>query len=187
MKDYLALIDRCTLGLPGMRCRDITPIFADPEALDALTTDLCCNLRAGEVDAVVGLEGLGFILATVIAVRLKKPLIPIRKAGKLPVRVARLELPIVRDESRTLELRAGALGQDARVLLVDDWIKSGTQIAGAIQLVEGEGARVVGVVALNLEDTPITRRLVGRYAFHTVMRGGRSIAGLVAPEAEVNA
>lgn len=190
MKDYLALIDRRTLGLPGMRCRDITPIFCDPEAFNALTTDLCRDLRTDEIDAVVGLEALGFIIATAIAVRINKPLVPIRKAGKLPVQTARLELPAVRGQARTLELRAGALEVGARVLLVDDWIKSGTQIAGAIQLLEGEGANVAGVVALNLEDTPITRALVGRYAFYTVMRGGRPVANssrTQTQEAEVKA
>jgi adenine phosphoribosyltransferase len=173
VKDYLALIDRQTLGLPGMRCRDITPIFADPVAFGALVTDLCRDLRPRDVDVVVGLEALGFILATAVAGRLGAGLVPIRKVGKLPVRTDRLELPVVRGQPRTLELRAGALKPGARVLLVDDWIKSGTQIAGAIELIERQGANVVGVMALNLEITEITRGLLERYRFHTIMRDGR--------------
>ncbi len=175
MKDYLALVDRQTLGLPGMRCRDITPIFADPVAFGALVTDLCRDLRPSEVDAVVGLEALGFILATAVAGRLGAGLVPIRKAGKLPVRTDRLVLPVVRGQPRTLELRAGALKPGARVLLVDDWIKSGTQIAGAIQLIEGQGASVAGVMSLNVEENEITRVLFERYQFHTIMRDGRAL------------
>ncbi len=175
MKDYLALVDRQTLGLPGMRCRDITPIFADPVAFAALVTDLCRDLRPSEVDAVVGLEALGFILATAVAGRLGAGLVPIRKAGKLPVQTDRLVLPVVRGQPRTLELRTGALKPDARVLVVDDWIKSGTQIAGAIQLIEGQGASVAGVMSLNVEENEITRVLFERYQFHTIMRDGRTV------------
>ncbi len=173
MNHYLALIDRQTLGLPGMRCRDITPIFADPDAFKALVADLCRDVYSSDIDVVVGLEALGFILATAVAGRLGVGLVPIRKAGKLPVRTDRLELPVVRGQPRTLELRVGALRPGARVLLVDDWIKSGTQIAGAIQLIEGQGASIAGVMSLNVELTEVTRALLERYRFHTIMQGGR--------------
>jgi adenine phosphoribosyltransferase len=172
VNDYLALIDRQTLGVPGMRCRDITPIFANPLAFDALVTDLCRDLNRQEVDLVVGLEALGFILATAVAVRLGKGLVPIRKAGKLPVRTDRIELPVIRGQPRTLELRAGALGPGTRVLLVDDWIKSGTQVAGAIQLIEGQGANIAAVMSLNVEVNQVTKPLLERYRFLSIMQNG---------------
>jgi adenine phosphoribosyltransferase len=173
VNSYLRLIDHQTLGIPGMRCRDITPIFADPLAFNALITDLCCHLNANDIDVVVGLEALGFILATAVANRLGKGLVPIRKAGKLPVRTDRLELPVVRAQPRTLELRIGALEAGTRVLLVDDWIKSGTQIAGAIQLIEGQHARIAGVMSLNVEVNRVTQPLFEHYRFHTIMRNGQ--------------
>ena len=172
MKEYLALIDQQTLGLPGMRCRDITPIFADPIAFGSLVTDLCHELNRQDVDLVVGLEALGFIVATAVAGRLGKGLVPIRKGGKLPVRTDRIELPVVRGQPRTLELRAGALGPGTRVLLVDDWIKSGTQIAGAIQLIEGQGASIVAVMSLNVEVNQVTKPMLERYQFLSIMRNG---------------
>ena len=173
MNNYLRLIDHQTLGIPGMRCRDITPIFADPLAFNALITDLCHNLKTNDVDVVVGLEALGFILATAVASRLGKGLVPIRKAGKLPVRTDRLELPVVRAQPRTLELRSGALEAGTRVLLVDDWIKSGTQIAGAIQLIEGQNASIAGVMSLNVQVNQVTKPLLKQYRFHTIMRNGQ--------------
>jgi adenine phosphoribosyltransferase len=173
VNNYLRLIDHQTLGIPGMRCRDITPIFADPLAFNALITDLCRHLNANDIDMVVGLEALGFILATAVANRLGKGLVPIRKAGKLPVRTDRLELPVVRAQPRTLELRSGALAAGARVLLVDDWIKSGTQIAGAIQLIEGQNASIEGVMSLNVEINQVTQPLLEQYRFYTIMRNGQ--------------
>jgi len=175
MKDYLALIDYNTLGIKGMRCRDITPIFSDPEAFAALLGDLLQGIGHEDFDIVVGIEALGFVLATAIAVRLAKGLVPIRKSGKLPVNTDAITLPEVRGQVRTLELRANALTPDSRVLLVDDWIKSGTQIAGAIRLVEGQGAQVVGIAALNVDENEVTHPLLARYRFHSVFRNGKAL------------
>lgn len=175
MKDYLSLIDSQTLGLPGMRCRDITPIFANPEAFEALLEDLLRDVPNGGFGLVVGIEALGFVLGTAIALRLGKGLVPIRKGGKLPVRTDTLRLLPVRGQERTLELRAGALAPGTRVLLVDDWIKSGTQIAGAIELLAKQGAEVAGVVALNVDENSLTRPLLSRYPFYTVFRNGKPL------------
>lgn len=175
VKDYLSRIDPHTLGLPGMRCRDITPIFADPGAFSALLEDLLRGIPSTDFDVVVGIEALGFILATAIAVRTGKGLVPIRKAGKLPVRTETLKLPPVRGQERTLELRADALAPGRRVLLVDDWIKSGTQIAGALELLGKEGAEVAGVIALNVDTNDLTRSLLSHYPFHTVFRDGKPL------------
>ncbi|MDX2004783.1 MAG: phosphoribosyltransferase family protein [Meiothermus sp.] len=170
MKDYLALIDRRTLGLKGMRCRDITPIFADPEAFATMLDDLQRGLP--EFDLVVGVEALGFVLASAIAVRTGKGLIPIRKAGKLPVRADAITLPEVRGQARTLELRAGAIPPGSRLLLVDDWIKTGTQVAGAIELLERQLGTVAAVVSLNIDENELTRPLLARYRFQTILRDG---------------
>ena len=80
---------------------------------------------------------------------------------------------MVRGQARRLELRAQALEPGTRVLLVDDWIKSGTQIAGAVQLIEGQRASLAGVMSLNVEVNTVTLALLGRYRFHTIMRNGQ--------------
>lgn len=175
MRSYFDLVDYNTLGLKGMRCRDITPIFADPEAFSELVDDLTQGISADDFDTVVGIEALGFILATAIAVRMGKGLVPIRKAGKLPVESDAVTLPEVRGQVRTLELRANALTPMNRVLLVDDWVKSGTQIAGALELIEGQGARVVGIAALNFDENELTRPLMAQYRVHTLFYGGKPL------------
>ena len=87
MEEYLRLIDTQT---PGPRC-DVTPLFADPQAFAALVADLCAPFMEGEIDRVAGIDALGFILGTAMALHLKKGFVPIRKGGKLPVAVSRAE------------------------------------------------------------------------------------------------
>ena len=168
---YLELINHDTLGLPGMRCRDVTPIFADARAFEALLCDLCAPFGSG-VDVVVGLDALGFVLATGVALKLGVGLVPIRKRGKLPVATDAVE---VGKRGDVFELGRGALGPGQRVLLVDDWIHSGRHVSAALALTERQGAGVIGVTALNIDENDVTRPLLARYFVHTVMRDGQPL------------
>jgi adenine phosphoribosyltransferase len=78
---YLELIDTDT---PGRRC-DVTPLFSDFEAFSALVEDLLDRFGGIEFDYVAGIDALGFILGTAIAVQAQKGFVPLRKHGKLPV------------------------------------------------------------------------------------------------------
>ena len=66
MKAYLQLIDTHT---PGPRC-DVTPLFADPAAFAQLVGDLTEPFASTLIDYVAGIDALGFILGTAMALRL---------------------------------------------------------------------------------------------------------------------
>ena len=55
---------------PGVTFRDITPLLADPVAFKRCVDELADRFADVEVDAVVGVESRGFILAAPIAYRL---------------------------------------------------------------------------------------------------------------------
>jgi adenine phosphoribosyltransferase len=164
MKDFLKLIDTET---DGPRC-DVTPLFADPQAFEALVTDLCAPFFDREIDYVAGIDALGFILGTAMAMRLQKGFIPIRKGGKLPVAVSRAEFMDYSGEAKTLELRQGSIQAGERVLVVDEWVETGAQVQAAVDLIEGAGGCVAGIVAINMDDTPLVRRLRERYMCQAV-------------------
>ncbi len=167
MKDYLRLIDTNT---PGPRC-DVTPLFADPEAFAELVADLCAPFEVGDIDYVAGIDALGFILGTAIAVRLHKGFIPLRKGGKLPVPVSTAEFVDYSGQRKSLELRQGSIPAGARVLVVDEWIETGAQVQAAVALVEGAGSAVAGIAAINMDDNPGVRRLKARYQCVAVWEG----------------
>lgn len=171
---YLELIDTNTLKKPGLRCRDITPIFADATAFNTLLDDLLQEVRPSEVDIVAGVDGLGLLLASVVAQRLAVGIVPIRKPGKLPVKTDAAPLPEPRGG---LEVRFDAFAPQQRVLLVDDWIRTGVQAIAAVSLIERQQAQVSGIVALNIEKNDRTEPLQ-RYSLHTVMVNGQPHAAL---------
>lgn len=158
-KRYLELIDTNTLG----QRNDVTPLFADPVAFSSLIDDLAelaCDL---DFEVVAGIDALGFILASALALKLGKALIPIRKRGKLPVKVDRESFEDYSGIEKSLEVRRGAFKDFINVLIVDEWVETGAQVAAAATLIERQGAHVAGIVSIALNDTGGVRALRERY------------------------
>ena len=64
---------------------DLTPLFM--QNIAALTDALIASIPAealNEVDSFLAVEARGFVLASLLAQRLNKGLLLVRKAGKLP-------------------------------------------------------------------------------------------------------
>src|SRR5579885_2065162 len=76
---------------PGILFKDITPLLADPDAFQYAIQQLCEHYRDQEVDAIAAAEARGFLFASPMALLLKRPLIPLRKPGKLPYRTYSLK------------------------------------------------------------------------------------------------
>jgi adenine phosphoribosyltransferase len=164
MRDYLRLINTDT---PGSRC-DVTPLFADPEAFKVLVEDLAQPFQGQAIDRVAGIDALGFILGTAVALRLGKGFVPIRKGGKLPVQVEQAEFVDYTGERKVLEMRQGSVQPGERILLVDDWIETSAQVQAAESLIERQDGRVAGITAINIDDNPDSRVLLAKYPCHSV-------------------
>jgi adenine/guanine phosphoribosyltransferase-like PRPP-binding protein len=89
--------------------------------------------------------------------------VPLRKGGKLPVNVQKASFIDYSGQKKSLEIRPDALSSTNRVLLVDEWIETAAQVKAAIQLVEGQEAKVVGVLTIVMDDSPTTKELRKRY------------------------
>ena len=170
MKDYLKLIDTDTLG---PRC-DVTPLLANPEAFSALIADLTQPFDKLDFNYVAGIDALGFILGTAVAMQLKKGFVPIRKGGKLPVPVQSRQFTDYTGYQKTLELRTDILEPGNRVLLVDEWVETGAQMTSAIALLEGQGAEVFGIATINIDQNPATQTLIEKYNCHTIWLDGEN-------------
>lgn len=128
---------------------DVWRWFDDAETLRALAAALVEPFR-DEATKVAGIESRGFVLGAACALGLGVGFVPIRKAGGVfpgPKAVAETAADY-RGGRRTLRLQRAALTADDRVLLVDDWLETGSQAAGARTLVEDCGAGFLGVAAI---------------------------------------
>lgn len=132
---------------PGIVFKDLTPLLADPAGLRQVVDEIVAQHPVGSVDAVVGVEARGFLLAAPVAYLLGAGVVPVRKPGKLPGPVHERSYQLEYG-SNSLEVHQDAFAADARVLVIDDVLATGGTAAAAVHLVERCGARVVGVAVL---------------------------------------
>lgn len=164
MKNYLQLIDTHT---SGPRC-DVTPLFANPSAFAQLIRDLSAPYESASFDYVAGIDALGFILGAAVALHLNKGFVPIRKGGKLPVAVITADFVDYSGQQKVPEIRKGLIKPGDQVLLVDEWIETGAQAQAAIDLIEKEGGKVMGIAAINIDRNPATIRLCEKTPCHAL-------------------
>jgi adenine phosphoribosyltransferase len=128
---------------PGIVFKDITPMLASPRALHIVLDGIAERFIGEHVDAIVGIEARGFIFGGALAARLNASFVPVRKPGKLPAAVDRVEH--VTEYSRdALEMHKGSIREEARVVVVDDVLATGGTAKAAADLVHAQGGYVVG-------------------------------------------
>jgi adenine phosphoribosyltransferase len=132
---------------PGILFKDITPLLADPEAFQASIEALADQYRPRGADVIAAVEARGFLFAAPLAVLLHKPLIPLRKPGKLPYRTINLEYELEYGTAE-LNMHIDAIKPHARVLLVDDVLATGGTMQAGCKLIEKAGAQVLSTAFL---------------------------------------
>jgi adenine phosphoribosyltransferase len=136
----------------GIVFRDLTTLFQDSEAFSYVIDTLSEETKKYQPEKIVGIEARGFILGAAVAFKLGVGFIPIRKPGKLPYKVEKLNYKLEYGED-CLEIHIDAVAKNERVVLIDDLLATGGTAAAACQLLQKLGADVVAAgFVVNLED-----------------------------------
>jgi adenine phosphoribosyltransferase len=144
---------------PGITFKDITPVLASAEALDAAVSMLADYARPLDVEVVVGAEARGFLLGAALARELGAGFVLARKPGKLPRETVRAEY-LLEYGTDALELHSDAVAEGARVLVHDDLLATGGTALALCELVEQLRGDVVGCAFfLELAFLPGRQRL----------------------------
>lgn len=132
---------------PGIQFKDITPVLGDARLFAGCIDLLVGRFSPGEVDAVVGIDARGFILAAAVAYKLRAAFVPVRKKGKLPYRTHEQSYDLEYG-SNTVAMHVDAIQPGSRVMLVDDLLATGGTAAAALALLGKFNARIVDVAFL---------------------------------------
>jgi adenine phosphoribosyltransferase len=129
---------------------DILGLFADAGLLAAAGEALAAPFEAVDITRIAAVEARGFILGTAVAVHLGVGFVPIRKAGAIHPgpKALRQAGPDWRGNQPTLMVQRSALRSTERVLLVDDWIETGSQALAARALIDDCEAQYAGLSVL---------------------------------------
>lgn len=142
LKDYIA--DVKDFPKENIIFRDITPLMANGKAFKYATDKLTEFAKEKGATLIVGPEARGFIFGCPVAIQLDLGFVPVRKPGKLPRSTVseKYELEYGYNE---LAIHAGDIEKGHKVVIIDDLLATGGTIAATINLVESQGAEVVGV------------------------------------------
>ena len=145
LEDYVITIP--DFPKEGIMFRDVTGILMHPDGLRIATDRLVKCLEGVEFDAIASVEARGFIFGAPVAYAMEKPLILIRKRGKLPRETVTKSYQLEYGEA-TIEIHKDDLKPGQKIVLLDDLMATAGTFKAAIELMESMGASVVKVLCL---------------------------------------
>ena len=131
----------------GVIFRDITPLYQSPRAMRVIADTFIERYVEADFSHIGAMDARGFLIGSVLAHQLNKPLILFRKQGKLPADVLAEGYQTEYGEA-FLEVHADSLCEGDSLLIVDDLIATGGTLIAAANLVRRMGARVFEAAAI---------------------------------------
>lgn len=128
---------------PGISFKDITPVLKNGEALRYVVRTMASHFADRSVDLIVGVESRGFLIGAPLAYEMGIGFVLVRKPGKLPGPVIRVEYALEYGKD-ALEIHRDAIAPGQKVLVVDDLLATGGTVGAAAELVEKLGGEIVG-------------------------------------------
>ncbi|CAG8229257.1 unnamed protein product [Penicillium salamii] len=147
---------------PGINFRHVLGIAQQYGGLVLCTSLLeSCIDDWEQIDIMVSCEAGGFVFASPLALRVKKPLALIRAGGKVPPptysvskTASHISDPLHSKET-IIELERNAIPKRASVVLVDDVLASGRTMCAMLRLLEKAHVRMRDVSVLVVAEFPI--------------------------------
>ena len=143
--EYIATVS--DFPKPGIQFKCYPDLLKNPEAFHRVIRTFADRYRDSELDTIVGLDSRGFIFGTALAYEMNLPFVMVRKAGKLPRKVEKIDYELEYGKT-TFEIEVDSIRPGERVLIMDDLLATGGTAKAAATLVERLGGEVVEVACL---------------------------------------
>lgn len=158
-----AIRDVADFPKPGILFKDITPVLKDPALCTEIVNEFIKRVEGKKIDAIVSTESRGFFFGFLLANKLRVPLIPLRKPGKLPYKTISCEYDLEYGKA-TVEMHTDALEKGWNVLIHDDLLATGGTAEASAILIERQQAKVAGFAFLVELDFLKGRKKLEKYS-----------------------
>ena len=149
----------------GILFRDITTLIKDSKAFSHSIDKIIDISKKVNFDKVAAIESRGFIFASAVSYKLKKPLIMMRKKNKLPAEKYSVDFKLEYGTA-TLEIHIDSINKGENILIIDDLIATGGTAEAGAKLVEISGGKVAGFIfIINLFDLGGNKKLIDKSFF----------------------
>eukprot|EP01117_Protostelium_nocturnum_P008134 TRINITY_DN2902_c0_g1_i1.p1 TRINITY_DN2902_c0_g1~~TRINITY_DN2902_c0_g1_i1.p1 ORF type:complete len:178 (+),score=67.89 TRINITY_DN2902_c0_g1_i1:106-639(+) len=156
--------------LKGILFQDIHPLMSDHNLRSIVTGYYEAKYKDKQVDVVVGLESRGYYFGIPLAIALGVPFVPIRKAGKLPGGLERVEYGKEYGKD-VMEIQKDSIKKGQRVVLFDDLLATGGTIEGGIILLQKVGADILGCeFVIELKDLQGGKKIPQGVSYHSILQ-----------------
>ena len=136
----------------GILFRDITTLIKDSRAFNYSIDQIVDISNKLEFDKIAAIESRGFVFASAVSYKLKKPFIMMRKKNKLPAEKISVDFQLEYGQA-TLEIHKDSINDGEKILIIDDLIATGGTAEAGAKLVEMSKAKVAGFIfIINLFD-----------------------------------
>jgi adenine phosphoribosyltransferase len=152
-------------GDRGDEYADVTGWWRDPALLRLLGPALAQLFPEATPTVVLGPDSRGSLIGPLVAVHLGVGFVEVRKdrtpAGDSDQWIRRTTPPDYHDRHLELGFRRGLIRSSDHVLVVDDWIDTGSQARTVRAMVDGIGATWAGLACIvdALDDSRLRRAL----------------------------
>lgn len=119
---------------PWIAFKDISPILWNSDVLSYVVDKIIENIST-DIDVIVGLDARWFIFWSLVAYKLKKPFVMIRKKWKLPWKVVEENYEL-EYWTNTQVIQVNSIKKWQRVAVVDDLLATGWTAVCACNLIE---------------------------------------------------
>lgn len=155
--------------IEGVLYRDITPLLLSNEIFSEICDRIYHRYSDREIDKIAAIESRGFIFGSVVASRLNKGLILVRKEGKLPSKKIKESYSLEYGEE-CLEIHVDSIEKGDKVLIIDDLLATGGTAAATCRMIDKLGGEVEELCFLiELSDLEGRKKLSGRTVFSLVI------------------
>ena len=149
----------------GILFRDITTLIKSPEAFNFAIDKIVEISKKIEFNKISAIESRGFVFASVVSYKLKKPLIMMRKKNKLPAERHSVDFELEYGKA-TIEVHKDSINKGDKILIIDDLIATGGTAEAGAKLVKISKGEVAGFIfIINLFDLGGIQKLKGKSYF----------------------
>lgn len=166
LKQYVTTVENWPKE--GISFKDITTIMDNGPAFKYAADEIVKFAKEVGAEIIVGPEARGFIIGCPVAYALEIGFAPVRKEGKLPRDVVRVEYGLEYGTD-VLTMHKDAVKPGQKVLIVDDLLATGGTVEATIQLVEKLGGVVSGCAFIIELEELRGRDKIGNYPIKTLI------------------
>ena len=149
----------------GILFRDITTLIKNSKAFNYSIDQIIEISKKLDFDKIAAIESRGFVFASAISYKLKKPFIMMRKKNKLPAEKISVDFELEYGTA-TLEMHKDSVDSKEKILIIDDLIATGGTAEAGAKLVEMSNAKVAGFIfIINLFDLGGNKKLIDKSYF----------------------